>query len=699
MDLLEDFKSKNPRQYESVLLPLEDKLLGKKQFKAKEINLIHGKTQSGKTAITFLIAKLLSINNYATFIMTKKNTILRNQFLERAKLFNVDLEGYTSKSVLNVNKTYIYLYDENQNISQLNNFMAEAKEKGVKTVILYDEFHLICKDIHSYIENRGLSDRPSASDQLFVSLELSTLIFAITATPYCFRDANTLLKLNVNLYHLPEEPKEDSQIYIDLLDIKRQCYSDYSDIIGYKNLIYNDREQVRVILYYTSRFNEKQYSLETKLKAEYPDYQYYIINQDSKISIEECYKSFDVLKKGIIFIGNTCLLEGISFGLTEPLIIGNKIILGGTDLIIGSGTLLDANLENIVQIVGRITGYRPHDYNLDHVLWYPDDSNFREYFEEDGLLDEYYRKYQEYIDDPAFCLDKEVLHTLKVPMVTEIRPTRFYKSCINKVSMEICKYSLKHDDYLDTILHLESSHAKFPAHEMYLNERVTDLYSNPSLQKEFRDAHQKIFGIDENGYQSHIYPFYGGDRCRHLITNLVLNPFNENVKFKRDEQYRNTEAIIIPHFKFFDPCGYTLENVENIRWKDTIFLRVENHLDEDNPIGYIIVDKYLVIFKLKGQLTSQFSSSYIFEESEKSKQYMKDYIEKLPEKNINIRTFHNLLRSKIITKKLIEFNTALLKECQKKCDKTCIVHKWFKMNISLEEKINGAVKEINKKYF
>ena len=411
------FKKNSPVQYDNVIKPLEHKLNGTTKFNDKETIIIQGKTQSGKTDITFLIASQMTQLNYNVFIVTKKSSILRDQFIERSKLCpyfiseDIILKEYSKTSVNNFNEKiiYIYLYGEDYGLMQLSKFICDKSIKN--TCIIFDEFHITTGNLTNYIEHNGIYDDIKLTQDMIHIINhnklCNSVIFGISATPFHYRDTLKILNIiDSSIYFLNPEPK-GNQKYIDILDITRHEYSKenyFKEAIAYDMFYktyhskqYGKRKIMKVILYYDIRFNKSHNDNKKIIEDLYPNMLVQTLNQSNKISIIDIYRHALMSNiEGIVFIGHDCLSEGISFRPYELIelnkIKSDYIVFGPTDMIINPTIKLEYNLETIIQVIGRCTGYiNNSDYKFEVRLWFSEAHN--SYFKPDGHLDTFFKMY------------------------------------------------------------------------------------------------------------------------------------------------------------------------------------------------------------------------------------------------------------------------------------------------------------------
>lgn len=678
---IEEFAVNHPIQYRAVIQPIETELSGHKKFDHKTINVIQGQTQSGKTEVTFLLAHCLRQQGYTVFLMTKKSNDLRNQFVQRSANYKhfrgVEMKSYDKSNKFDHRHMYIYEYWETHSSTQMNNFISGNSHK---TAIIFDEFHIITHMMSDYIKHKGIVGEITTTHQLIISIMQKSLIFGITATPFSFRDADAIManqKWQTRLFLLPPEPTPQ-QRYVSLLDTQRHTYDDYLDVLTRTPQYYNNKKIMPVVIFYDERTNESHMKLADQIRDKYPLSKVSIINQDYRADVVATYAS--ALSQGftsVVFIGHTCLTEGLSF---RPHNIPNSddydyVIHGPTDLVFHENIKLEEKLEDIVQIIGRVTGYVPVDSSPDIRVYYSMKS--AAWFQISGYLDKWFESYQD-IDRKVIFAQPALSEEIE-PLISP-KPTKFYKN----VNSAVCIQIFKRPDHI-------------PSEWINLNPVVSPL--NPTAEyaklkvSEFHGqiAKQNKFKKDCN-VMDH-YPWYGGDRP--VLKQVVIEPDCE----LRGERYLQNN-IVIPH-PMYIPADGAFENIpENVTWDQCLKLKFSTFIDSSNPLGYILIDDYIISCALKGQIVSRYvPDTYVFIEAPESIRLMGVFIDSFPYKKITAPMFKKSLLQMIADPTArFQFIAFMASQCKldqgKKGTCLCIFHKYSKERCSIQMRINDCITEI-----
>ena len=723
MDAINQFAQTHPIQYGSVIKKIERELRGTNPFDHKQINVIQGQTQCGKTEVTFLIASCLVKIGYAVFIMTKNSASLRDQFKQRARTYPnfrgqsiIDYKEAKTQS-FKENTIYLYIYQD-INHNHLNNTIAEILGHK-KVAIIFDEFHIITSMFNDFITNDGFKKQISGSDQLMICRKQNVLTFGIDATPYEFRDAKDLLdsnptfNLKTRLLSLPPEPNEH-QSYISLLGTARHQYTDgnyVNDPINYRmsktgNSKYGNKIVMPVVIYYDKITTDSHDMTATAIRTKYPEFLVVVINKDYPADINGTYmEALSKGYKGIVFIGHICLTEGLSFRSHDiPKVEQSPhIIFGPTDIVFFEGISLNSKLEEIVQVIGRATGYVPIDYQPDVCVWYSPKST--SYFQEGGYLDKWFIAYSNIDNKPVYS--PPVLSEQEEPVISPT-PTPFHKSVVSKITIRMYKASVSTPNPGWTQIKLRCQ--KFVPDDKFKKSLIKDFYSNKPKQGEF----QRSFDSEN------IYPWYGNDRA--VLREYFLKPsdgsegVNDDSEYtdetecrtphpRRSKTYNKGKGIIIPHPRFIPENGRFKDiDSTNLTWSDCIKIDdidPEHYISEDNPVGYFIYDEYMFHFALKGQMAAKYSKAHgsTFAESDISIKLMDKFIHSLPYKKINIPKLISLVRELVKPSHQQNFDGITSKankrgvNCKGSGD-GCLFHRWTTALVPLKERTDGCVSDL-----
>jgi hypothetical protein len=770
------FKKNNPNQYDNVIKPLYNKLIGNTKFNDKETIIIQGKTQSGKTDITFLFASQMTQLDYNVFIVTKKSCILRDQFIERSKSCpyfinsSIILKEYSKNSKINTNSStkikivYIYLYGEDYGLMQLSKFICDKSIE--KSCIIFDEFHIATSNLTNYIEHNGIyEDIKLTQDMIHIinhNKLCNSVIFGISATPFHYRDTRQILKAIDSIYFLNPEPK-GNQRYIDILDITRHEYSKvnyFNEPISYESYYkiyeskeYGNRKIMKVILYYDIRFNDRHNENKQIIESLYPNMLVETLNQKNKVSIIDIYRTALMSNtEGIVFIGHDCLSEGISFRPYELIelnkIKSDYIIFGPTDMIINPDVKLEYNLETIIQVIGRCTGYININskYKFEVRLWFSEAHN--SYFKPDGHLDTFFKMYnnKHYTNEnevvlniPSLSIDKSddksdgIDKTLICPP-----PTRAYKINLKKLDIEVRKLnnvnitSLNNLNYIDLKCQSIYTDKKFKLKinnnfNVNINDKVND-YFNSKKQSDYHDnlylACNKYYdpSISKKILDRKIYTYYSSNDNK--IINLVLSEDKLCDKHKtceitklnkkyceinngdecnichgyRDRPYVNTEFIVMPHPKYMNSNGTFNESTFNtITWDKCIIFTCEKHIDETNSKGYLIIDDHILLFSFKGELVRK-HTIHNFYVSNESINILNNFISSITSYvKLSYKTF--IQEIKKYSENKDDFNKIIYDDFKiHKMNCKCLFHKYCKQKDSLDNNIKNCINELKIKY-